>query len=93
MADLIDGTIEQFGQLDILIHNAGIFPYNPLEKMDDDSWQKVIEVNLTGGFRLVKACISSMKARGAGRILFTSSVQGNRTAVTGISVFPVDDSA
>jgi 3-oxoacyl-[acyl-carrier protein] reductase len=81
--ELIRATTDRFGQVDILVHNAGIFPYAPLEKMEDESWQNVIEVNLTGGFRLVKACIPWMKQRGAGRILFTSSVQGNRTAVPG----------
>ena len=51
--------------------------------MDDASWQSVINVNLTGGFRLLRACLPAMKANGSGRILFTSSVQGNHTAVPG----------
>ena len=80
---LIAGTLQQFQHVDILVHNAGIFPYNPLEDMDDDSWNQVINVNLTSAYRLTKACISSMKDRGAGRILFTSSVQGNYVAVPG----------
>ncbi len=82
---LIDAAIKQFGRIDILVHNAGIFPYNPLEDMDDEAWQQVIDVNLTAGYRLTRACIPSMKSQGAGRILFTSSVQGNRTAVPGCS--------
>jgi 3-oxoacyl-[acyl-carrier protein] reductase len=79
---LVAATLERFQQIDILVHNAGIFPYDPLEEMDDDAWQEVITVNLTAGFRLTKACIPAMKTRG-GRILFTSSVQGNHTAVPG----------
>ena len=51
--------------------------------MSDEAWQNVIDINLTGGFRLLKACLPSMKQNGSGRILFTSSVQGNRTAVPG----------
>jgi 3-oxoacyl-[acyl-carrier protein] reductase len=69
--------------VDILVHNAGIFPYTPLELMDDDSWNEVIAVNLTSAYRLIKACVPSMKERGAGRVLFTSSVQGNHVAVPG----------
>jgi len=80
---LVTGTLKQFGQIDILVHNAGIFPYMPLEGMDDESWRQVIDVNLTGAFRLTRACIPAMKKRGGGRILFTSSVQGNHVAVPG----------
>jgi 3-oxoacyl-[acyl-carrier protein] reductase len=80
---LIAGTRQRFQHIDILVHNAGIFPYNPLEDMDDDSWTKVINVNLTSAYRLTKACIPAMKERGAGRVLFTSSVQGNYVAVPG----------
>lgn len=80
---LVAGALEQFHNVDILVHNAGIFPYNLLEEMDDDSWSKVIEVNLTAAYRLTKGCIPAMKERGAGRVLFTSSVQGNHVAVPG----------
>ena len=80
---LVTAAIEQFQHVDILVHNAGIFPYTPLELMDDDSWNEVIAVNLTSAYRLIKACVPSMKERGAGRVLFTSSVQGNHVAVPG----------
>jgi 3-oxoacyl-[acyl-carrier protein] reductase len=82
---LVDASIAAFGHIDILVHNAGIFPYNPLEDMVDSAWQQVIDVNLTGAYRLTHACIPSMKERDGGRILFTSSVQGNHTAVPGSS--------
>jgi 3-oxoacyl-[acyl-carrier protein] reductase len=79
---LVNETISRFGTLDVLVHNAGIFPYDPIETMADESWRRVIDINLTGAFRLVKAGIPHMKAHG-GRILFTSSIQGNRAAVPG----------
>jgi 3-oxoacyl-[acyl-carrier protein] reductase len=80
---LIDGAVGRFEHIDILAHNAGIFPHNPLEEMADEEWAKVIEVNLTSAFRLTKSCIPVMKKRGGGRIVFSSSVQGNRVAVPG----------
>jgi len=80
---LVSGALERFKAIDILVHNAGIFPYRMLEDMDDDSWNEVIDVNLTSAYRLTKACIPAMKQRGAGRVLFTSSVQGNHVAVPG----------
>jgi 3-oxoacyl-[acyl-carrier protein] reductase len=80
---LVAAALKQFQDLDILVHNAGIFPYQPLEEMDDDSWNRVIDVNLTSAYRLTRACIPAIKKRGAGRLLFTSSVQGNHVAVPG----------
>jgi 3-oxoacyl-[acyl-carrier protein] reductase len=83
VSQLVTQALGQFQQLDILVHNAAIFPYQPLETMDDASWQNVIDVNLTSAFRLLKACLPALKHSTSGRILFTSSVQGNRTAVPG----------
>jgi len=80
---LIDGTVSRFEHLDILAHNAGIFPYDPIEDMEDEAWTKVIDVNLTSAYRLTRACIPALKTRGAGRIIFSSSVQGNHVAVPG----------
>ena len=80
---LIDSAVKQFKHIDILVHNAGIFPFSLLEDLEDDAWNEVISVNLTSAYRLTHACIPHMKERGDGRILFTSSVQGNRVAVPG----------
>jgi 3-oxoacyl-[acyl-carrier protein] reductase len=83
VTDLIDASADRFEHIDILVHNAGIFPFDLLEKLDDDAWNEVISVNLTSAYRLTHACIPHMKERRNGRILFTSSVQGNRVAVPG----------
>ncbi|MFQ5982530.1 MAG: SDR family oxidoreductase [Woeseiaceae bacterium] len=80
---LIDSAVKRFQHIDILVHNAGIFPFSLLEDLDDDAWNEVLAVNLTSAYRLTHACIPHMKARADGRILFTSSVQGNRVAVPG----------
>jgi 3-oxoacyl-[acyl-carrier protein] reductase len=80
---LIDSAVKQFMHIDILVHNAGIFPFSLLEDLEDDAWNEVININLTSAYRLTHACIPHMKERGDGRILFTSSVQGNRVAVPG----------
>ncbi len=80
---LVDAAARRFQRIDILVHNAGIFPFHLLEDMADDAWNEVIQVNLTSAYRLTHACIPHMKELGAGRMLFTSSVQGNRAAVPG----------
>lgn len=80
---LISDTVSRFQHIDILVHNAGIFPFKLIEEMDDVAWNEVIGVNLTSAYRLTHACIPHLKERGSGRIIFTSSVQGNRVAVPG----------
>ncbi len=80
---LIDSAVSQFQHIDILVHNAGIFPFSLLEDLDDAAWNQVLNVNLTSAYRLTHACIPHMKEGRDGRILFTSSVQGNRVAVPG----------
>ncbi len=82
---LVKGTVEQFGTVDILVHNAGIYPFQALEEIEDSAWNEVLETNLTAAFRLTKACTPHMKERGSGRVLFTSSVTGNRTGVAGLT--------
>ncbi len=80
---LTDSAVSQFEHIDILVHNAGIFPFSLLEDLQDDAWNEVLRVNLTSAYRLTRACMPHMKTRRDGRILFTSSVQGNRVAVPG----------
>jgi len=80
---LINSAVHRFQHIDILVHNAGIFPFSLLEDMEDNAWNEVLGVNLTSAYRLTHACIPHMKGRGDGRVIFTSSVQGNRVAVPG----------
>lgn len=82
---LVQATLDRFGSIDVLVHNAGIYPSQPLEKMEDSDWNRVLEVNLTSAFRLTKACLPHLKERGNGRLLFTSSVTGNRTGMAGLA--------
>ncbi|MFN0180977.1 MAG: SDR family oxidoreductase [Gemmatimonadales bacterium] len=81
---VVERTVERFGAIDVLIHNAGIYPFQMLEEMADSDWNRVLEVNLTSAFRLTKACLPHLKRRGGGRVLFTSSVTGNRTGMVGV---------
>lgn len=75
-------AIENFGQIDILCANAGIFPESTIEEMREAEWDRVIEVNLKGVFLAVQACLPHLKTRPSGRILVTSSITGNRTGIS-----------
>ncbi len=63
-------------RVDVLINNAGIVRDATLGKMTDEAWDAVIEVNLSGTFRMTRAVAPHMVARGAGAIVNTASVVG-----------------
>ncbi len=67
------------GGLDILVNNAGLTRDNLAMRMKDAQWSEVLEVNLTAGFRLVRACLRGMMKRRWGRIVGITSI----VAVTG----------
>ena len=70
----IDQIMEKYGRLDVLVNNAGITMDSTLLKMDVKTWQKVIDINLTGVFNCTKAAASVMAEQGSGVILNASSV-------------------
>jgi NAD(P)-dependent dehydrogenase (short-subunit alcohol dehydrogenase family) len=72
----VNEVIEQHGRLDILVNNAGITIDKTVLKMDDEDWNRVISVNLSGAFFMSKAVLPHMIERGSGRIVNISSVIG-----------------
>ncbi len=67
---------EEFGGIDILFANAGIQSFHPLLEMEDADWQITIDVNLTGSANAIRAFAPHIVKRGGGRIILTSSTQG-----------------
>ena len=67
---------EAMGGLDILVNNAGITRDGLAMRMKDEDWDAVIEVNLTSGFRLIRAALRGMMKRRHGRIIGITSVVG-----------------
>jgi 3-oxoacyl-[acyl-carrier protein] reductase len=64
------------GKLDILVNNAGLTRDNISMRMKDEEWQKVLDVNLTAGFRLARAAMRGMMKRRHGRIIGITSIVG-----------------
>jgi len=64
------------GGVDILINNAGLTRDGLALRMKDDDWQTVLDVNLTAGFRLARACMRGMMKKRWGRIIGIASVVG-----------------
>ena len=72
--DLVTGAVEYFGQLNIMICNAGIAFFSPAEKVSSDEWQQTIETNLTGYFHCAQMAARQMIQQGSGgSIIMTSS--------------------
>lgn len=69
-------VVSDFGQIDILINNAGITRDSSMKKMTEEQWQLVIDVNLTGVYHCTKAVSPYMIEKGYGRILNASSIVG-----------------
>lgn len=72
-----------FGGIDILFANAGIQGFKPLLEMEDDDWHVQIDVNLTGTANAIRAFAPHIVKRGGGRIIVTSSTQGQHGTKNG----------
>ena len=72
----VEAIADAFGSLDILVNAAGITRDTTLRKMEKSQWDAVLGVNLDGVFNLCRPAIEGMSARGFGRIVNISSVNG-----------------
>jgi len=70
---LVDATIERYGKIDILVNNAGIRNDKLLALMDQTSWQRVIDINLTGTFNMCRHAVMLMLKQKYGRIINITS--------------------
>ncbi len=73
---MVDGTVAEFGRVDILINNAGLTADAFLTKMTEEQWDRVIAVNLKGVFNCTQVVAPIMMEQGSGVILNASSVVG-----------------
>jgi NAD(P)-dependent dehydrogenase (short-subunit alcohol dehydrogenase family) len=74
---VVEKATSTFGGIDIVVNNAATNPHFGLILTAEDShWDKILDVNVKGYFRVVKACVESMKARGGGKIINMASIAG-----------------
>lgn len=71
---LVDEVIGQFGQIDILINNAGMIRRTPAAEYSEEDWATVLEVNISSVFRLSQAAGRQMMERGGGKIINIASL-------------------
>jgi 2-deoxy-D-gluconate 3-dehydrogenase len=83
---MVDAAVERFGGVDILVNNAGIFPMLPLSELDLETFQRVIDVNLTGLFLCTKVVSARMIAWGkGGRIVNITSIDARHPSMVGLA--------
>jgi SDR family mycofactocin-dependent oxidoreductase len=81
LKDALDDGVAQLGRLDIVSANAGITSYGRAQELPEQTWQDVIDVNLTGEWHAAKAAIPHLRAAGrSGSIILTSSDLGLKAA-------------
>jgi 3-oxoacyl-[acyl-carrier protein] reductase len=76
-------AVSSYGGLDIVVQNAGIYPWTLIENISPEEWDDVLAVNLKGTFLSARAALPAMKQRGGGRMVFTSSITGPRVTSPG----------
>lgn len=75
---LVAAAESQLGGVDVLINNAGLGGQKRVVDMTDDEWNRVLDITLTGTFRMTRAMLPHMQARGRGTIVNNASVLGWR---------------
>lgn len=76
---LANAVLEQFGQLDGLLHNAGLLgPLSPIQYYPEDVWSRLMQVNVNAAFALTQAMLPALNTSPDARLLFTSSSVGRK---------------
>ncbi len=72
----IDGIVQRYGRLDVLVNVAGVVSTGSAERLSEDEWDKVIDINLKGTFLCCQAAMPHMRSQRFGRIVNLGSVIG-----------------
>ncbi len=76
--ELMETAVTHFGKIDVLVNNAGIWTYAPIDEMKEEVWRETIEINLSGLVYCTRYAVQQMKKQGKGRIINISSTAGQR---------------
>ena len=66
---LIGAAVTAYGGIDVLVNNAGIYPFRPVQQMSEAEWDRVLDVNLKGAFLCAQAAAGQMRAHGRGGVI------------------------
>jgi 3-oxoacyl-[acyl-carrier protein] reductase len=91
--DLAERVRSEYGRIDILAANAGIYPGVELTAMDEAVWDRVSSINVKGAVHAVQACLPAMFDQRYGRIVLTSSITGPCTGQPGFTAYGASKAA
>lgn len=80
---LVDAAISTFGQVDVMVNNAGLMQQSMLESLKVDEWDNMIDINIKGTLYGIAAVLPHMKARKSGHVINVSSVAGHKVTPSG----------
>jgi NAD(P)-dependent dehydrogenase (short-subunit alcohol dehydrogenase family) len=93
VAALIARTMEAYGRIDVVVNNAATNPhFGPLLSADEGQWDKILDTNAKGVFRVCKAVVPHMETQGGGKIINLTSIAGLRPS-PGMGVYSISKAA
>jgi 3-oxoacyl-[acyl-carrier protein] reductase len=90
---MIAEVSSELGRIDIVAANAGIYPFAELTTMDEQMWDRVMDLNVGGAVRTIQACLPLMIERAYGRVVLTSSITGPVTGQPGFAHYGASKAA
>lgn len=76
--NLVDTAVKRFGKVDVILNNAGIMPLSPMDRINVEEWNTMIDVNIKGVLNGIAAVLPYMKEQKFGQIINTASVAGHK---------------
>jgi NADP-dependent 3-hydroxy acid dehydrogenase YdfG len=78
MKNLASETVKQLGRIDVILNNAGVMPLSPIDRLNVEEWDTMIDVNIKGVLNGIAAVLPYMKEQKFGQIINTASVAGHK---------------
>ena len=79
LTSLVSLALDRYGQLDVLINNAGVMPVSPLDDLRVEDWENMIDINVKGVLYGIAAALPVFRKQGFGHFVNTASTAGHKT--------------